>query len=78
MVVENGARVSKILQVFSKQASLMDTLITVFVNQLKAKSNDETDKPDHQINDNGNIKNLLCNKNQIWYIQKKYLIIISS
>nr|CAI5846960.1 unnamed protein product [Callosobruchus analis] len=51
MVVENGARVSKILQVFSRQASLMDSLIVYFVNQLKSKSNDETDKPlDNQVN----------------------------
>ncbi|XP_023021197.1 FERM domain-containing protein 8 Bili [Leptinotarsa decemlineata] len=49
MVVENGARVSKILQVFSRQASLMDKLITVFVGQLK--SADETDKPvDNNVN----------------------------
>ncbi|KAG5891496.1 hypothetical protein JTB14_009830 [Gonioctena quinquepunctata] len=53
MVVENGARVSKILQVFSRQASLMDKLITVFVGQLKSKSPDETDKPleNHANND---------------------------
>lgn len=58
MVVENGARVSKILQVFSRQASLMDTLISGFVNQIKAKSNDETDKTyEQQIsNDNGKEK----------------------
>ncbi|KAJ8942780.1 hypothetical protein NQ314_009948 [Rhamnusium bicolor] len=55
MVVENGARVSKILQVFSRQASLMDTLITVFVTQHKSRSNDETDKSfENQIsNENG-------------------------
>ncbi|XP_018563861.1 FERM domain-containing protein 8 [Anoplophora glabripennis] len=54
MVVENGARVSKILQVFSRQASLMDTLITVFVTQLKSKSNDEPDKAyeNHISNEN--------------------------
>ncbi|KAJ8924195.1 hypothetical protein NQ315_006986 [Exocentrus adspersus] len=44
LVVENGARVSKILQVFSRQASLMDTLVTAFVVQQKSKSSDETDK----------------------------------
>ncbi|KAK9884110.1 hypothetical protein WA026_005064 [Henosepilachna vigintioctopunctata] len=43
MVVENGSRVSKILQVFSKQASLMDALISQFVNRLKHKSSDEVD-----------------------------------
>lgn len=41
MVVENGARVSKILQVFSRQASLMDTLIAGFVNYGKAKSGED-------------------------------------
>nr|CAD7416278.1 unnamed protein product [Timema poppensis] len=48
MVLENGARVSKILQVFSKQAVMMDTLITVFVEDLKQKTTtctDETERP---------------------------------
>lgn len=44
MVVENGARVSKILQIFSRQASLMDTLISGFVHQLKEKSGDEHER----------------------------------
>lgn len=66
MVVENGARVSKILQVFSKQASLMDILITSFVNQVKTKSNDEPDKAfeQHLTNDganNGNSNNIIIN-----------------
>ncbi|XP_017779690.1 PREDICTED: FERM domain-containing protein 8 [Nicrophorus vespilloides] len=43
VVVENGARVSKILQVFSRQASLMDTLISGFIHQIKEKAADETD-----------------------------------
>lgn len=42
LVTENGARVSKILQVFSRQASLMDTLITSFVNYGKLKSGENT------------------------------------
>lgn len=61
MVVENGARVSKILQVFSRQASLMDILITSFVNQVKTKSNDEPDKAfeQHLTNDSAsNGKNM--------------------
>lgn len=41
MVVENGARVSKILQVFSRQASLMDTLIAAFVNYSKTKAGED-------------------------------------
>lgn len=44
IIVENGARVSKILQVFSRQASLMDTLISGFVLQMnngKIVSNDD-------------------------------------
>uniref|UniRef100_A0A6P7FPK1 FERM domain-containing protein 8 n=1 Tax=Diabrotica virgifera virgifera TaxID=50390 RepID=A0A6P7FPK1_DIAVI len=44
-VVENGTTVSKILQIFSRQASLMDTLITAFIEQVKSKANDEIDKP---------------------------------
>lgn len=44
MVVENGARVSKILQVFSRQASLMDTLIAGFVNYGKAKSGEDASR----------------------------------
>ncbi|XP_021914561.1 FERM domain-containing protein 8 isoform X3 [Zootermopsis nevadensis] len=48
MVLENGTRVSKILQVFSKQAVMMDTLISAFVEELKQKTVvyiDETDRP---------------------------------
>lgn len=60
MVVENGARVSKILQVFSRQASLMDTLVTAFVTRLKSKSNDEPDKAyeNHINNENGKAQGL--------------------
>uniref|UniRef100_A0A146L8J5 FERM domain-containing protein 8 n=2 Tax=Lygus hesperus TaxID=30085 RepID=A0A146L8J5_LYGHE len=36
-VVENGTHVSKILQIFSKQAVMMDALITGFVEDLKQK-----------------------------------------
>ncbi|XP_045466874.1 putative FERM domain-containing protein FRMD8P1 [Harmonia axyridis] len=53
MVVENGTRVSKILQVFSRQARLMDGLITQFVNRIKQKATDETDNkasPEYQAN----------------------------
>ncbi|XP_067003864.2 putative FERM domain-containing protein FRMD8P1 isoform X2 [Anabrus simplex] len=48
MVLENGTRVSKILQVFSKQAVMMDALISVFVEEMKMKAvayADETDRP---------------------------------
>ncbi|KAJ4435113.1 hypothetical protein ANN_23688 [Periplaneta americana] len=48
MVLENGTRVSKILQVFSKQAVMMDALISGFVEELKQKTaayTDETDRP---------------------------------
>lgn len=57
MIVENGARVSKILQVFSRQASLMDSLITAFVAQLKSNGgNDDTDNKSYEQqmnNENG-------------------------
>lgn len=55
-VVENGARVSKMLQVFSRQATLMDTLINSYVSQLNSKTNDDVDngKYDNQsTNDTG-------------------------
>lgn len=57
MVVENGARVSKILQIFSKQARLMDTLISYFMTQLKTKTREDIMKPlDNQItNDHGTL-----------------------
>lgn len=48
MVLENGTRVSKILQVFSRQAVMMDTLISVFVEEMKQKTAayiEETDRP---------------------------------
>ncbi|KAG8233786.1 hypothetical protein J437_LFUL003858, partial [Ladona fulva] len=48
MVLENGTRVSKILQVFSKQAVMMDALISSFVQELKQKAvnfSDEVDRP---------------------------------
>ncbi|XP_054261320.1 FERM domain-containing protein 8 isoform X3 [Macrosteles quadrilineatus] len=52
-VVENGMRVSKILQIFSKQAVMMDALISGFVEDIKKKTSvttkqpatDETDRP---------------------------------
>ncbi|XP_050308256.1 putative FERM domain-containing protein FRMD8P1 [Anthonomus grandis grandis] len=61
MIVENGARVSKMLQVFSRQASLMDTLITTYVSQLSQNmSNDEIDNKAYDTqrnadNDNHNL-----------------------
>ncbi|XP_059473278.1 FERM domain-containing protein 8 isoform X2 [Neocloeon triangulifer] len=44
MVVENGARVSKILQVFSKQAIMMDALISTYVDRLKQRASEEAEK----------------------------------
>ncbi|XP_008477627.2 LOW QUALITY PROTEIN: FERM domain-containing protein 8, partial [Diaphorina citri] len=37
LVLENGTRVSKILQVFSKQARMIDSLIAGFVDHIKSK-----------------------------------------
>uniref|UniRef100_A0A2A4JXC4 FERM domain-containing protein 8 n=1 Tax=Heliothis virescens TaxID=7102 RepID=A0A2A4JXC4_HELVI len=42
MVVENGLRVSKILQVFSKQAMMMDTLIEHFAGEYRKRLGQET------------------------------------
>lgn len=62
LVVENGSRVSKILQVFSRQASLMDSLITTFVQQRKRKNvNDETDRPFDQNSENETHASLTSN-----------------
>ena len=36
-VIENGRRVSKILQIFSRQAVQMDALISTFVDELKQR-----------------------------------------
>ena len=36
-VIENGRRVSKILQVFSRQAVQMDALISAFVDEIKQR-----------------------------------------
>ena len=36
-VIENGRRVSKILQIFSRQAVQMDALINTFVDELKQR-----------------------------------------
>uniref|UniRef100_A0A1B6CXC5 FERM domain-containing protein 8 n=1 Tax=Clastoptera arizonana TaxID=38151 RepID=A0A1B6CXC5_9HEMI len=49
-VLENGTRVSKVLQIFSKQAVMMDALIARFVEETKKKTSlaqrtDEVDKP---------------------------------
>lgn len=37
-VIENGRRVSKILQVFSRQAVQMDALISAFVDEIKQRA----------------------------------------
>lgn len=66
MVVENGARVSKILQVFSRQASLMDTLIASFVNYGKNKIGDDASRSyDGYSQDGTNL--LIVNKYYIEY-----------
>merc|ERR1712029_217912 len=38
MGIENGRRVSKILQVFSRQAVQMDALISAFVDEIKQRA----------------------------------------
>lgn len=37
MVVENGAQVSKVLQIFSRQTQMMDRLISMYVDRYKKK-----------------------------------------
>ena len=48
-VIENGRRVSKILQIFSRQAIQMDALIHTFVDEYKQRIYDEQD---NNYNDN--------------------------
>ncbi|XP_024081210.1 FERM domain-containing protein 8 isoform X2 [Cimex lectularius] len=48
-VVENGTRVSKILQIFSKQAVMMDVLITGFVEDTKQKLSSSGSERNTQI-----------------------------
>ncbi|KPJ13937.1 FERM domain-containing protein 8 [Papilio machaon] len=62
MVVENGLRVSKILQVFSRQTLLMDTLIEYFASEYRKRIGYETpserDHPNyeyHSASDTGSI-----------------------
>ncbi|XP_071453770.1 FERM domain-containing protein 8 isoform X2 [Hetaerina americana] len=58
MVLENGARVSKILQVFSKQAAMMDALVSSFVQELKQKVvnySDEVDRPHYDTSTDSDV-----------------------
>eukprot|EP00095_Tigriopus_kingsejongensis_P011483 maker-scaffold626_size122949-snap-gene-0.34 protein:Tk11483 transcript:maker-scaffold626_size122949-snap-gene-0.34-mRNA-1 annotation:"ferm domain-containing protein 8" len=48
-VIENGRRVSKILQIFSRQAVQMDALIATFVDELKQRVAMFNDDPDGNI-----------------------------
>jgi len=51
-VIENGRRVSKILQVFSRQAVQMDALISAFVDEIKQKAVLYNEDGDNLFNDN--------------------------
>lgn len=66
LVVENGTRVSKMLQVFSKQVKLMDKLITIFVNDTNTRLRDEADNGGFE-NQNGNENGkYLVNRDTLW------------
>lgn len=43
--VENGMRISKMMQVFSKQAPMMDALISHFVEQTRRRRTGENGQP---------------------------------
>lgn len=47
--VENGIRISKLMQVFSKQAPMMDALITHFVEQMKRRRGGENGQPPENV-----------------------------
>lgn len=49
--VDNGTRTSKLLQVFSKQAPMIDALITHFVEQMKRRRSGENGQPPENIAD---------------------------
>ncbi|EDV42262.1 uncharacterized protein Dana_GF17892, isoform C [Drosophila ananassae] len=64
-VVENGIQVSKLMQIFSKQAAMIDALISHFTDQIRNKKQEgNTAEPFHDepnpIQNNGN--GVLCNK----------------
>lgn len=48
-VIENGRRVSKILQIFSRQAIQMDALIATFVDELKQRAAMYSDDPESNM-----------------------------
>ncbi|KAI8044248.1 hypothetical protein M5D96_000399 [Drosophila gunungcola] len=63
--VENGIQVSKLMQIFSKQAAMIDALISHFTDQIRNKKQEgNTQEPFHDepnpIQNNGN--GVLCNK----------------
>lgn len=49
--LDNGTRTSKLLQVFSKQAPMIDALITHFVEQMKRRRSGENGQPPENIAD---------------------------
>lgn len=52
-VVENGRRFSKLLQIFSKQAIMMDALISTFVDELKRRAAQYPDDLEGHMLDHG-------------------------
>nr|XP_045588429.1 FERM domain-containing protein 8-like isoform X2 [Procambarus clarkii] len=52
-VVENGRRYSKLLQIFSKQAIMMDALISTFVEELKRRAAQYPDDLEGHMLDHG-------------------------
>ena len=58
-VIENGRRVSKILQIFSRQAVQMDALIATFVDELKQRAQVKSVKICKSFTNNISIKNVV-------------------
>ena len=52
-MIENNQRVSKILQIFSRQAIQMDALIATFVDELKRANIYNEDQEGNLYNDSG-------------------------
>lgn len=47
--VENGMRTSKLMQVFSKQAPMMDALISHFTEQMRRRKLGENGQPPENV-----------------------------
>lgn len=71
--IDNGIRTSKLLQVFSKQAPMIDALITHFAEQMKRRRNGENGQPPENVAEGKlstlftvNLRELILAKTSFW------------